>query len=51
LLALDNVIVTPHVANTADMAVPELVGMVRRNVEHLAKDEPLEGLVDVSLGY
>ena len=48
---LDNVIVTPHVANTADMAVPELMLMVRRNVEHFAKSEPLEGLVDVSLGY
>jgi D-3-phosphoglycerate dehydrogenase len=51
LWELDNVIITPHVANTADMAVPELLQMVRRNVEHFARDEPLEGLVDVALGY
>lgn len=51
LWGFDNVIITPHVANTADMAVPELLEMVRRNVEHFARDEPLEGLVDVALGY
>ena len=51
LWSFENVIVTPHVANTADMAIPELVQMVRRNVEHLAKGESLEGLVDVTLGY
>jgi phosphoglycerate dehydrogenase-like enzyme len=47
----DNVIITPHVANTADMAIPELREVVRRNVEHFAKGDGLEGLVDVSLGY
>ena len=51
LWELDEVIVTPHVANTADMAVPELIEMVRRNVENFANDRPLEGLIDVSLGY
>ncbi len=51
LWEFDNVIVTPHVANTPDMAVPELTAMVRRNVEHFAKGEELEGLVDVALGY
>jgi D-3-phosphoglycerate dehydrogenase len=44
-------IITPHVANTWDMAVPELLGMVRRNVAHFAAGEPLEGLVDPALGY
>lgn len=51
LWAFDNVIITPHVANTADMAIPELREIVRRNVAHFAKGEDMEGLVDVSLGY
>ncbi len=51
LWSFDNVVITPHVANTADMAIPELKEMVRRNVEHFAKGERLEGLVDVTLGY
>jgi phosphoglycerate dehydrogenase-like enzyme len=44
-------IITPHVANTWDMAVPELLQMVTRNVTHFAAGEPLEGLVDPALGY
>jgi len=51
LWGFDNVIITPHVANTADMAIPELTEMVRRNVAHFGRGEDLEGLVDVSLGY
>ncbi len=51
LWSFDNVMITPHVANTADMAIPELKEMVRRNVAHFAKGERLEGLVDVALGY
>ena len=48
---LDNVLITPHVANTWDMALPELTALVRRNVRHFAENEPLEGLVDVAAGY
>jgi phosphoglycerate dehydrogenase-like enzyme len=48
---IPNAIITPHVANTWDMAVPELVGMVARNVAHFAAGEPLEGLVDPTAGY
>ena len=51
LWSLDNVLITPHVANTWDMAVPELAGLVARNVERFAAGEPLEGLVDPALGY
>lgn len=51
LWGFENTIITPHVANTADMAIPELQAMVRRNVEHFVRGENLEGLVDVSLGY
>ncbi|MDQ3916778.1 MAG: hydroxyacid dehydrogenase [Actinomycetota bacterium] len=51
LWELPNALVTPHVANTWPMAVPELAGMVRRNVAHFAAGEPLEGVVDPALGY
>lgn len=51
LWGLPNAIVTPHVANTWPMAVPELAAMVRRNVALFAAGEPLEGVVDASLGY
>ena len=51
LWRLDNVLITPHVANTWDMAVPELVALVERNVGHFTRGEPLEGVVDTELGY
>lgn len=51
LWAMTNCIITPHVANTADMALPELVAMIERNVRHYVREEQLEGVVDVSLGY
>lgn len=51
LWTLDNAIITPHVANTWSMALPELVEMVRRNVTNYAAGRELEGLVDPSLGY
>jgi phosphoglycerate dehydrogenase-like enzyme len=51
LWRLDDAIITPHVANTWDMALPELRALVRRNVAHFAASEPLEGLVDTDLGY
>lgn len=51
LWSMDDVIITPHIANTWDMAVPELVALVERNVAHYAAGEPLEGLVDPVAGY
>lgn len=51
LWEMDNVIITPHIANTVDMALPELRALVARNVKHVAAGEPLEGLVDPDLGY
>jgi phosphoglycerate dehydrogenase-like enzyme len=51
LWRLENALITPHVANTWDMALPELRALVRRNVERFAAGRPLEGLVDPSLGY
>ena len=51
LWSLDNVLITPHIANTWDMAVPELTALVERNVARFAAGEPLEGLVDTDAGY
>ncbi len=48
---LPNVIITPHVANTWDMALPELLSLVERNVHAFAHDRPLEGVVQVGAGY
>jgi phosphoglycerate dehydrogenase-like enzyme len=51
LWGLENVIITPHVANTWSMALPELRALIRRNVEHFRRSEALEGVVDPTLGY
>jgi D-3-phosphoglycerate dehydrogenase len=51
LWALENAVITSHAANTWAMAVPELAALVKRNVERFARGEPLEGLVDLDLGY
>ena len=51
LWGLDNVVITPHVANTWDMALPDLRALVRRNVENFVTGAELEGLVDPGLGY
>lgn len=48
---LPQAVVTPHVANTWDMAVPELAALVGRNVARFAAGEELEGLVDPAAGY
>ena len=51
LWSMDRVVITPHVANTWDMALPELRAVVQRNVARFAAGQPLEGVVDVALGY
>jgi phosphoglycerate dehydrogenase-like enzyme len=44
-------VITPHIANTWDMAIPDLADLLRRNVAAFGAGEPLEGLVDPELGY
>ena len=44
-------IVTPHTANTIEMARPHLVARITDNVRRFGAGEPLVGLVDVALGY
>jgi phosphoglycerate dehydrogenase-like enzyme len=51
LWSLPNCIITPHTANTQEMARPAIVQRITENVAHFAAGEPLVGLVDVGLGY
>ena len=51
LWSLPNVLITPHVGNTPEMAVPLLSARVTENLRRWAAGEPLLGPVDVDLGY
>jgi phosphoglycerate dehydrogenase-like enzyme len=51
LWTLPNCIITPHVGNTPEMAVPLLARRVTDNVRRFARGEPLLGPVDVDAGY
>ena len=51
LWSLPNCILTPHVGNTPDMAVPLLSERITANVRRFAADEELLGSVHVHLGY
>ena len=48
---LPNAIITPHVGNTPEMAIPLLSRRVTDNVRRFASGEPLLGPVYPSLGY
>jgi phosphoglycerate dehydrogenase-like enzyme len=51
LWSTPNCIITPHVANTPEMALPLLAARITENVRRWGSGEPLVGLVDPSLGY
>jgi phosphoglycerate dehydrogenase-like enzyme len=51
LWTLDNCLITPHVANTWEMAEPLFAKRIGDNVERFAQGEPLLGIVDPALGY
>jgi phosphoglycerate dehydrogenase-like enzyme len=51
LWTLSNCIITPHTANTPEMALPLLAARITENLRRWAAGEPLLGLVDPSLGY
>jgi phosphoglycerate dehydrogenase-like enzyme len=51
LWSLPNVIITPHTANTQEMARPLLSARIAENVRRYAAGEPLIGPVDTGLGY
>jgi phosphoglycerate dehydrogenase-like enzyme len=51
LWALPNCLITPHTANTEDMAIPLLSARITENVRRYAAGEELLGPVDPELGY
>lgn len=51
LWTMPNVLISPHVGNTPEMAVPLLSARVRENVRRFVAGEELIGLVDVVAGY
>lgn len=51
LWRLPNCLITPHTANTEDMAKPLLSTRIAENVRRYAADEQLIGVVDPALGY
>jgi phosphoglycerate dehydrogenase-like enzyme len=51
LWSMPNCIITPHVGNTPEMAVPLLSERITANVRRYARGEELLGPVDVELGY
>jgi phosphoglycerate dehydrogenase-like enzyme len=51
LWSMENCIITPHVGNTPEMAVPLLATRVTENVRRFGAGEPLIGLVDHDAGY
>jgi phosphoglycerate dehydrogenase-like enzyme len=51
LWSLPNCLITPHTANTAEMAEPLLTARIRENVRRYVAGEPLVGEVDADLGY
>jgi len=51
LWGVGNCIITPHTANTFEMARPMLSARIRENVRRWGAGEPLIGLVDLELGY
>jgi phosphoglycerate dehydrogenase-like enzyme len=51
LWKLPNCIITPHVGNTPEMAVPLLTERIAENVRRFAAGEALIGVVDPDLGY
>jgi len=51
LWELPNCLITPHTANTEDMAKPLLAARITENVRRYLANEPLIGLVNPDLGY
>jgi phosphoglycerate dehydrogenase-like enzyme len=51
LWTLPNCLITPHVGNTPEMAVPLLAERITNNVRRFAEGDELLGAVDIELGY
>lgn len=51
LWSLENCIITPHVGNTPEMAIPLLAERITSNVRRYRLGEELIGRIDISRGY
>jgi phosphoglycerate dehydrogenase-like enzyme len=51
LWTLPNCIITPHVGNTPEMAIPLLSERIATNVRAFEQGDPLVGAIHVDLGY
>jgi phosphoglycerate dehydrogenase-like enzyme len=51
LWGLDNVVMTPHTAGASQLRPARNFDRFCRNLEHLRRGEPLEGVVDKQLGF
>ena len=51
LWTLSNCIITPHVGNTPEMALPLLAGRITENVGRWQRGEELLGVIDAAAGY
>ena len=51
LWSMPNCIITPHVGNTPEMAVPLLSERITTNVQRFAAGETLVGALSAELGY
>lgn len=51
LWSLPNCLITPHTANTEDMAVPLLSARITENVQRFSSGDGLVGTIDPALGY
>jgi phosphoglycerate dehydrogenase-like enzyme len=47
----DNCLITPHTANTWEMAEPLFADRIRHNIERFAARQPLLGLINPDFGY
>jgi phosphoglycerate dehydrogenase-like enzyme len=48
---MDNVVMTPHTAGASQYRAGRNIDRFIRNLEHLRRNEPLEGVIDKQLGY
>ena len=48
---MDNVVMTPHTAGASQYRAARNIERFVRNLQHLRRNEPLEGVIDKQLGY
>ena len=48
---MDNVVMSPHTAGASQYRAGRNIARFVRNLEHLRRNEPLEGVIDKQLGY